>query len=92
MDGELIRIDNLLLREANLRKLSRPSKRVYQNFMDFIYTEHPFTDADERFIWHKDDFVLLEDLGKECWLDDVMHDLVPLSKDFLVSNIPVYSR
>jgi hypothetical protein len=65
-------VDNLVLREAELRKLSRPSKRMYRNFMDFMYTEHPFSDSDERFVYHEHDFVSLEK-HEENWLDELMH-------------------
>ena len=85
----LISIDKLLLYDANLRRLSRPSKRVYQNFLDFIYTEQPFNEAFMRFIYHKDDFVLLEDREDECWLDNVMH-IFSVMKFLQVSQIPVH--
>jgi len=65
-------VDELLLREADLRKLSRPSKRMYRNFMDFMYTEHPFSDSDERFVYHEHDFISLEK-HEENWLDELMH-------------------
>jgi hypothetical protein len=68
----LTSIDKLVLREAALRKLSRPSKRVHRNFLDFMYTEHPFSDADERFVYHEHDFVSLEE-HEENWLDELMH-------------------
>lgn len=62
----------MVLREAQLRKLSRPSKRTYFNFMDYMYTEHPFSDSDERFVYHQDDFVTLEE-HEENWLDELIH-------------------
>ena len=65
-------VDELVLREAELRKLSRPSKRMYRNFMDFMYTEHPFSDSDERFVYHEHDFISLEK-HEENWLDELMH-------------------
>jgi hypothetical protein len=71
----LTRADKLVLREAALRKLSRPSKRVYRNFMDFMYTEHPFSDSDERFVYHEQDFVSLGEYEGD-WLDELMHRLV----------------
>lgn len=71
----LMGIDNLLLRDAALRRLARPSTRVHRNFMDFMYTEHPFSDDDERFVYHEHDFVTLEE-HEESWLDEFMHRLV----------------
>jgi hypothetical protein len=68
-------IDKLVLREAQLRRLPRPSQRMHRNFMDFIYTSHPFSDADERFIYHESDFVSLEE-HEGNWLDELMHRFV----------------
>jgi hypothetical protein len=65
-------VDKLVLREAELRKLSRPSKRVHRNFLDFMYTEHAISHDDERFIYHEHDFVSLE-AHEENWLDELMH-------------------
>jgi len=42
------------------------------NFMDFMYTEHPFSDSDERFVYHEHDFVSLEE-HEANWLDEIMH-------------------
>ncbi|KAE9375175.1 hypothetical protein N431DRAFT_436695 [Stipitochalara longipes BDJ] len=72
IDEKLEEYDKLVLREAAMRKLSRPSKRTYLNFMDFMYTEHPFSDSDERFVYHEHDFVSLEE-HEENWLDEIMH-------------------
>jgi hypothetical protein len=69
------RLDDLLLREASLRRLQRPSKRVHRNFMDYLYTEHPFEDADQRFVYHEQDFVSPQQY-EESWLDDLMHRLM----------------
>jgi len=65
-------VDKLILREAELRKLSRPSKRVHRNFLDFMYTEHPFSDDDERFVYHEHDFISLEEY-EENFLDELTH-------------------
>jgi len=75
IDEKMEEYDKLVLREAALRKLSRPSKRVYRNFMDFMYTEHPFSDSDERFVYHEQDFVSLGEYEGN-WLDELMHRLV----------------
>jgi hypothetical protein len=48
---------------------------VYRNFMDFMYTEHPFSDSDERFVYHEQDFVSLGEYEGN-WLDELMHRLV----------------
>jgi hypothetical protein len=65
-------IGELVLRDAQLRGLPRPPKRVHRNFMDYLYTSHPFSDADERFVYHEHDFVSLEELEGN-WLDELMH-------------------
>jgi len=72
IDEKLEEYDKLILREAELRKLSRPSKRVHRNFLDFMYTEHPFSDDDERFVYHEHDFVSLENY-EENFLDELTH-------------------
>jgi hypothetical protein len=64
--------DNLLLREAEVRKLARPSIRVHRNFFDWMFTEHPLSDDDQRFVYHEHDFVSLED-HEESWLDEIVH-------------------
>ena len=43
--------------------------------MDFMYTEHPFSDSDERFVYHEQDFVSLGEYEGD-WLDELMHRLV----------------
>jgi hypothetical protein len=43
--------------------------------MDFFYTERPFSDQEESFVFHQQDFVALED-SEDSWLDSVMHRLM----------------
>ena len=64
--------DKIVLREAKLRALPRPSTRVHRNFMDYFYTSHPFSAADQRFVYHEHDFISLEEV-EENWLDELMH-------------------
>jgi hypothetical protein len=40
-----------------------------------MYTEHPFSDEDERFVYHEHDFVSLEE-HEGSWLDDFMHRIM----------------
>lgn len=40
--------------------------------MDYMYTEHPFSDEDERFVYHEPDFVSLQE-HEANWLDELMH-------------------
>ena len=65
----------MLLLEAQIRKLPRPSERVHRNFMDFIYTENPFGESDQQFIFNEHDFVSLEEF-EESWLDQIIHRLM----------------
>jgi hypothetical protein len=65
----------MLLREAEIRKLSGPSKRVHRNFLDYVFTENALGEDDHRFIYHEHDFVSLAD-HEENWLDDVVHRFV----------------
>jgi hypothetical protein len=65
----------MLLMEAEIRKLPRPSERVHRNFMDFVYTENPFVESDQEFIFHEHDFVSLEEI-EESWLDQLMHRIM----------------
>jgi len=67
--------DDLLLRDAGLRKLTRPSKRSHRNFMDWVWTENPFGRVDQQFIFHQNDFVVLDEYD-ESWLDVFMHRLM----------------
>jgi hypothetical protein len=71
----LISLDNMLLREAEIRKLSGPSKRVHRNFLDYVVTENALGEDDHRFIYHEHDFVSLAD-HEESWLDDIVHRFV----------------
>jgi hypothetical protein len=43
--------------------------------MDYIYTENPFGESDQGFIFHEDDFVSLEHF-EESWLDQLVHRLI----------------
>lgn len=65
-------VDELLLRDAQLLRLSRPSRRSYLKFMDWFYTEKPFSEKEESFVFHQQDFVALEE-SEDSWLDSVMH-------------------
>lgn len=65
-------VDELLLRDAQLLRFSRPSRRNYLNFMDYFYTEKPFSEKEEGFVFHQQDFVALEE-SEDSWLDSVMH-------------------
>lgn len=43
--------------------------------MDYIYTENPFVESDQEFIFKEHDFVSLEDF-EENWLDQLIHRLM----------------
>ena len=87
--NELISIDDLLLRDAALHRLPRPSARVQQNFRTFLMTENPFSPADKRFIYHKHDFVSLRALEDESWLENLLRTSMPhCRKTFLRVSLP----
>lgn len=79
----LMHTDKLLLHDEHMRRLSRPSERVHRNFMDYMYTENPFGENEQQFIFHEDDFVTLQ-LYEESWLDQFLHRvLLHCKKPFL---------
>ena len=53
-------IDKLLLREAELRKLYRPSRWAHRNLLTYVHTEDPFDKSSQQFIYFREDFVNLE--------------------------------
>ncbi|TVY81623.1 hypothetical protein LSUE1_G004824 [Lachnellula suecica] len=86
IDKKMEEYDALLLRDSQLRRLSRPTRRSHRNFMDYIYTEHPFSRENERFIYHEHDFVTLEQ-PEESWLDDVLHKLMGHCKKGILRDV-----
>lgn len=40
--------------------------------MDYFYTERPFSEEEESFVFHQQDFVAVEE-SEDSWLDSVMH-------------------
>ncbi|RDW81917.1 hypothetical protein BP6252_03029 [Coleophoma cylindrospora] len=75
IDQKLKEYDELLLLDARLRKLQRPSKRVHRNFFDYLYTEKPFPADDRRFGNHEHDFISLQD-HEDSWLDELFHKAI----------------
>ncbi|KAL3422729.1 hypothetical protein PVAG01_06885 [Phlyctema vagabunda] len=78
--------DELLLKDASLRKLQRPSKRIHQHFLNVLLNEHPFEDDDQRFVYHQHDFVTLEE-HEESWLDTLMHRFTQHCRRGIFRNI-----
>ncbi|RDW62569.1 hypothetical protein BP5796_10871 [Coleophoma crateriformis] len=75
IDQKLKGYDELLLLDARLRKLQRPSRRVHRNFFDYLYTEKPFAADDRRFGYHEHDFVSLQE-HEDSWLDELFHKAI----------------
>ncbi|CZR67715.1 uncharacterized protein PAC_17614 [Phialocephala subalpina] len=76
LKAKLIEYDDLLLRDTQLRQLKRPSKRGHQNFFDWMWTENPFGEGEKSFIFHEQDFVVLDSQYEDSWLDGVMHRIM----------------
>jgi hypothetical protein len=89
MNNVLMIVDDLLLCQAKIRQLARPSLRQHRNLLDYICTEAPFVDpdrADERFVYHEHDFVSLEEYY-ETWVDSCVHRLMYAFGILRVSSI-----
>lgn len=76
-------LDDLLLRCNQIQALRKPSKRLHRGLFNYVFNRHPVTPKDERFIYQKDDFVMVTKHSEFNWLDDVFQRII----DYDSSNI-----
>ena len=65
--------DDWLLRDNQVRNMRKASRRLHKSVFNYIFNEKPVTAHDERFIYHRDDFVFSTNHIEFNWLDDIMH-------------------
>ena len=80
--------DELLLRDHQIRNLRKPSRRLHKSLFNYIYNYHPVTKEDEHFIYHRDDFVCLNDHVEFNWLDDIVHKFMDYDQSNLLRVSP----
>ena len=83
MTKDLMFPDDLLLRINQIQALRKPSKRLHRGLFNYVFNRHPVTPKDERFIFQKDDFVMLSKDSEFNWLDDLFQRFI----DYDRSNI-----
>jgi hypothetical protein len=59
--------------------------------MDFMHTEHPFRNSDDRFVYYEHDFVPQEE-HKENWLDEPMHHVIHHARKEFLKVVPIYYK
>ena len=72
----LMFLDDLLLRNHQIQTLRKPSKRLHRGLFNYVFNRHPVTPKDERFIFQKDDFVMLTRNSEFSWLDDLFQRFI----------------
>jgi hypothetical protein len=63
-------IDDLLPQDIQLRKLHKPSEKMHKTLLNWIFSNRPVVQEDERFIFHRDDFVCFADHAQSNWFYD----------------------
>ena len=63
-------IGDLLLQDIKLRKLQNPSEMMHKILFNWMFSNRPVVREDERFIFHRDDFVCLADHAQSNWFYD----------------------
>jgi hypothetical protein len=67
LDTKLKEYDELILREHAIVSLKRPSSQVHKGYFDYIWNEKPVEKEEYKFIYHREDFVVLGQHG-DGWL------------------------
>jgi len=88
MVQELMLPDDLLLRTHQIQTLRKPSKRLHRGLFNYIFNRHPVTPRDERFIFQKDDFVMITQHSEFNWLDDLFQRFIDYDSSNLLKVRP----
>jgi len=72
IDIKLKEYSDILLQDAQLRALSKPTDKHHRSLFNYMWNRKPVNPSEARFINHKDDFVSLVKT-EDSWLDDFIH-------------------
>jgi hypothetical protein len=97
--GDLRFISASLLQTARaLRSFGAPSEDDWNRIKRFIDKREPLLEAEQSFIYHKDDLIALQSDQEIFWLDVVVRQffqwlllLQPLKELIIVRDSPVYT-
>ena len=76
MECILTELDDLILRETELARLSRPSKRNYHSLLDYLYVEQDVCPEEEAYFLHPDQMISLANGSDNSWLDTKVEALL----------------
>ncbi len=81
------------MRDHQMRALRKPSRKLHMSVFNYIYNRQLVTKKDMRFVYHRDDFVMLTDHVEFNWLDDLMHKFMDYDASGLlrVSNALLFT-
>lgn len=67
IDEKLKKYDDLLLREHTIMSIRQPSRKVHQNYFNYIWNEKPLCKEEYQFIYRREDFLVLG-MQEDRWL------------------------
>ena len=72
--------DDLILRDHQILKIDRPSRKTHTSYFNYIWNEKPLCEEEYDFVYHRSDMLSLRTDAENSWLEPFVEMLLALTK------------
>ena len=72
--------DDLILRDHQILKIDRPSRKAHRSYFNYIWNEKPLCEEEFAFIYHRSDMLSLRTDAENSWLEPFVEPLLAITK------------